>query len=1239
MRRPSIADTIGGLLAAFLLSSVALAEDTPIYRDLNRSFEERAADLVARMTLEEKISQLQNDTPAIPRLGVPSYEWWNEALHGVARAGAATVFPQAIGLAATFDPALMHEVATAISDEGRAKHHEFERRGQRARYQGLNFWSPNINIFRDPRWGRGQETYGEDPYLTSRMGVAFVTGLQGDDPRYVKVGATAKHYAVHSGPEASRHEFDVHPSEQDLFDTYLPAFRALVREGHVTAVMGAYNRVNGESASASPRLLQEILRNDWGFDGYVVSDCDSIDDIFMHHKIVSTAEQAAALGIKSGLDLNCGKTYAALAGAVRTGLVTEAQLDVSLRRLMLARMRLGMFDPPERVRWASTPYSVNQSREHDQLARRAAQASIVLLKNDRVLPLKRDIGTIAVIGPTADEVMALLGNYYGTPAAPVTILQGIRSAAGPKTKVLYSRGADLVEGREEPRAAPVIESTYLRPAAGASDHGLRGEYFRGRDANGSSGAQDGRCDFAGAPVLTRTDARVAFRWDRGSPTDDLVAQGQLPADRALSGDDFCVRWTGQLVPPASGNYEISVGANDGFRLYIDGKLLIDNWELNPRMQSKSATVQLAAGHAHDIKLEYFEDIRDAEVRLAWRLPGAKPPFEEALDAARAADVVVFVGGLTGDVEGEEMKVSYPGFSGGDRTDLRLPASQHKLLEAVQATGKPVVLVLTTGSALAVDWAQEHVPAILVAWYPGQRGGDAVADVLFGTANPSGRLPVTFYKESEKLPAFDDYSMRGRTYRYFAGEPLYPFGHGLSYTRFEYSGLKVEKGDTIRVSLNVKNAGALAGDEVVQLYVRPLVAPDSGILKELRGVERITLKPGETRRASFTLQPDRDFAHYSVARKTYAVEPGNYELQVGASSRDIRLKSSVAVEGTQRAALDSEAAERFARLALNCLHREYPNKIAHVMDSDADAHAPHELTPAFYGCYDWHSDVHGHWLLVRLLRLFPSSAFAARARSELAESFEPAKIAGEVAYLKRDGRASFERPYGLSWLLQLAAELRRWDDPQAKQWSATLAPLENEAAARLKGWLPKLGYPIRIGEHDQTAFSFGLIWDWATVTGDSEMRGLLRDAARRFYQNDRNCPLNYEPSGQDFLSPCLAEADFMRRVLDPAHFASWLTTFLPEIPKDAKSHWLDPGVVTDRADPKLAHLDGLNLSRAWMLEGIAKGLGQNDPRVPALLAAARRHRDAALPAVTGEHYEGGHWLGTFAVYLTSRAGLQ
>ena len=873
--------------AALCLTVTAAMAADPIYRDLNRSFEERTADLVSRMTLEEKVAQLQNDAPAIPRLGVPAYEWWNEALHGVARAGAATVFPQAIGLAATFDVPLMTSVATAISDEARAKHHDFANRGQRRRYQGLTFWSPNINIFRDPRWGRGQETYGEDPFLTSRMGVAFVKAMQGDDPKYRKVDATAKHFAVHSGPEHNRHVFDVHPSERDLWETYLPAFRALVQEGQVASVMGAYNRVNGESASGSQRLLTDILRTQWGFKGYVVSDCDSVDDIWKFHKIVGTPEEAAALAVKTGDEVNCGRTYGALFNAVHKGLITEAEIDVALRRAFLTRFQLGMFDPAEKVRWAQIPYKVNQSPEHDALSLRAARESIVLLKNNGMLPLDRKkLKSIAVVGPTAHEIMSLLGNYYGSPAAPVTILQGIREAAGPDMKVLYSRGADLVEGRAEPRAAPLIEPAFLRPEPGATQQGLKGEYFRGKE-------------FGGKPVLTRIDPRVAFRWDRGAPTDTMVAQGELSQDAALGVDDYSVRWTGQLLPPTTGKYELVVGANDGFRLYLDGKLVTDGWEPQQRVTSKSSIVELEGGKSYDLKLEYFEADRDAEVRLAWRLPGAKAPFDEALDAAKASDVIVFVGGLTGDVEGEEMRVSFPGFAGGDRTDLLLPQSQQKLLDALQATGKPVILVLTAGSAIAVDKEQAKLPAIIMAWYPGQRGGNAVADVLFGATNPGGRLPLTFYKATEKLPDFEDYSMKNRTYRYFTGQPLYPFGHGLSYTKFAYTGLKLDRSSvtadgSAQTTVTITNTGKRAGDEVVQLYLRPLDPKRARALKELRGVERVTLEPGQSRQVSFTVKPDRDLAIYDDVKKAYSVDAGTFEVQIGASSADIRAKANLTV---------------------------------------------------------------------------------------------------------------------------------------------------------------------------------------------------------------------------------------------------------------------------------------------------------------------------------------------------------
>jgi beta-glucosidase len=862
------------------------------YLNPDLPFERRADDLVGRLTVEEKVSQLVHDAAAVPRLDIPAYNWWNECLHGVARAGVATVFPQAIGLAASFDPDLMGEVASAIGDEARAKHHEFVRRGQRGIYQGLTFWSPNINIFRDPRWGRGQETYGEDPFLTSRMGVAFVKGLQGDDPRYYKVIATAKHFAVHSGPEPDRHHFDARVSDRDLYETYLPAFRALVEDGRVASVMGAYNRVGGEAATASQRLLEDILRKAWGFEGYVVSDCGAIEDIYRFHKIVATPEEASALAVRRGCDLECGfgtaAAYLKLGDALSQGLLSEKDLDVAVRRLMLARLKLGMFDPPERVRYTRIPYGVNASPEHDRLARRMAQESIVLLKNSGVLPLSKALKTLAVIGPNADALPPLLGNYHGTPARPITVVAGIKAAVGPGARVVYARGAALVEGRVDPNDAEAIPTEYLRPAAGTPERGLRGEYFKTRDLEG-------------APALTRVDPRVDFRWYRGSPTSEALARGEIAPEAALGDDSYSVRWTGQLVPPASGDYELTVSGDDGFRLYVDGQLAIDDWnERRGGPAVKSASLKLEEGHAYPLRLEYFEAIRDAEIHLGWKRPGQKEPFEEAMDAARAADAVVFVGGLSPEVEGEEMQVSYPGFQGGDRTSLDLPASQEKLLEALHATGKPVVLVLLSGSALAARWAEDNLPAVLVAWYPGQEGGSAVADVLFGDVSPAGRLPVTFYESVDQLPPFSDYDMKGRTYRYFTGQTLHPFGFGLSYTRFEYSGLQLSRrslkpSETVDVSVAIKNAGARDGDEVVQLYVRD-VAPRAPMpLKALRGFRRIHLKAGETQRVAFQLIPAKDFSRYDSAKEAETVDAGEFEIQLAASSQDVRATGRVRVE--------------------------------------------------------------------------------------------------------------------------------------------------------------------------------------------------------------------------------------------------------------------------------------------------------------------------------------------------------
>jgi beta-glucosidase len=877
------------LLLFISLVNISLAADkdqSSAYLDTSLSFEQRAADLVKQMTLEEKIGQMMDVAPAIDRLGVAEYNWWNECLHGVARNGLATVFPQAIGMAASFDPELMLQTAAVISDEARAKHHQDARRKSYKRYQGLTFWSPNINIFRDPRWGRGQETYGEDPYLTGQIGMAFVKGLQGDDPKYLKLVATAKHYAVHSGPEPLRHTFNAVANKRDLYETYLPAFRDLVQKAGAWSVMGAYNRVDSESASASQMLLEDVLRGEWGFDGYVVSDCGAITDIFQNHKIADDPEQAAAIGVRRGCDLECGRTYQALNEAVNRGYLTEQEIDICIYRLMLARMKLGMFDPADKVKYAQIPFSKNESLQNDAVAHKMAQESMVLLKNTGLLPLdKTKIKTIAVIGPNADNVRVLYGNYNGIASKPITILQGIKNAVGPDVKVLYSKGCEYVEGYRERLNTVTIPSDYLRTPDGKP--GLKGEYF----ANSN---------FEGEPLMVRIDETVQFDWDRRSPTTEMVARGEWPSDKALPVDKFSVRWTGRLIPPQTKLYELSVIDDDGCRLYIDDKQLIDDWTEHSA-RSQTAKIQLEAGKEYEIRLEYFEASKEAQVTLGWDLGVSKEQnsFDQALEFTRLADAAIFVGGLSATLEGEEMDVPYPGFEGGDRKDINLPAMQETLLKAMHATGKPVVFVMLTGSALAVNWEQENLPAILCGWYPGQHG-DAVADVLFGDYNPAGRLPVTFYKSVDQLPAFEDYNMQGKTYRYFKDEPLYPFGHGLSFTTFKYSDLKINKNkakadDTIEVSFKLTNTGKIDGDEVPQLYVRDVESTLPMAIKQLRSFKRIHLKAGKSQTVTFKLTPIEDMSYYDVRASDFAVEPGDFEIQISASSADVRLKGIVTVK--------------------------------------------------------------------------------------------------------------------------------------------------------------------------------------------------------------------------------------------------------------------------------------------------------------------------------------------------------
>ena len=828
-------------------ASAAKEPARPAYLDPSLPLEQRVNDLVSRITLEEKVAQMQDVAPGIPRLSIPAYNWWNEGLHGVARAGNATVFPQAIGLAATWDTDLIHRVADVISTEARAKYNDAIQHGNTGRYYGLTFWSPNINIFRDPRWGRGQETYGEDPYLTSRIGVAFVTGLQGDDPNYLKTVSTPKHFAVHSGPEVLRHRFNVPVSPHDFADTYTPAFRATIMEAHADSVMCAYNAVRGEPACAN-HLLFDTLRNKWGFKGYVVSDCWAISDLHQGHGFVLTLEQAAALAVKAGTDLSCGPEFAALPFAVRNRLLSNADVDRAVKRLFEARFRLGIFDPAERVPWSKLTMADNDTPAHRQLALEAARKSIVVLKNDRnTLPLKPSVKTIAVIGPNADSLSVLLGNYNGNPSSYTTILEGIRKRFR-GAKILTARGAPVTE-----TSAVVVPSEHLRTGGANSQPGLNAEYF----AN---------INFSGAPVLKRVDASVDFEWNNVSPGPGVPA------------GNYSIRWTGELVPPVDGDYRLGANADGGYRIYLDGKKFVDD-SAPHGTRTMTTLVHLQAGHAYPIRIEYFHGWWEATARLLWLLPNLT---EDAVNAARKADVVIAVVGITAQFEGEESDSSDPGFFGGDRLDLNLPRPQEELLESVAATGKPLIVILTSGSALSVNWAQQHAAAIVEAWYPGEEGGAAVADVLSGDYNPAGRLPVTFYQSVVQLPPFGNYSMSGRTYRYFTEQPLYPFGYGLSFSSFSYSDAQVSQAKvaadgTVTVSVRVTNASSAAGDEVVQLYLaHPGV--DGAPIRALTGFQRIHLDAAASKTVDFTLR-DRDLSIVDEAGARRVV-PGAVDVWIG-----------------------------------------------------------------------------------------------------------------------------------------------------------------------------------------------------------------------------------------------------------------------------------------------------------------------------------------------------------------------
>jgi beta-glucosidase len=830
--------------------------DAP-FLDTSLSVERRVSDLVSRMTLPEKVSQLQDHAAAIPRLGVPKYDWWNEGLHGVAFGGYATNFPQVIGMAATWDTELVHRMGETISTEARAKYQQAMREDHHEMFFGLTFWAPNVNIFRDPRWGRGQETYGEDPFLTGRMAVAFVSGMQGNDPRHLKVVSTPKHFAVHSGPEPLRHGFNVNVSPHDLEDTYLPAFRAAVTEAHAQSVMCAYNAVDGRPACASPMLLEDHLRAAWGFDGYVVSDCAAVADIATGHKFAPDFAHASAAALQSGTDLECqygrGTAFPALPDSLKQGLLAEADLDRAVKRLFTARFRLGMFDPPDSYAYGRIPISEVSSPEHRKLALRAAREAIVLLKNDHgLLPLAGNVGTIAVVGPTAELVQSLQGNYNGTPPDPVSPLAGIERRFA-STKVLYAQGSSLADGFAVP-----IAHTALRTANGKE--GLTGEYF----------ASPG---FEGKPVAVRVDRSVNFNWDKAVPLSGLQR------------DNFSVRWTGSFVPPAPGEYRLGARvafcyaceSHEQFRLYLDGKLIADTAQPG----RTEAGLRFDDTKPRALRLEYLHATAAAGIDLVWQPPAAAL-VQEAVAAAKRAEVVIAFVGLSPQLEGEEMPVELEGFRGGDRTDIRLPGVQRELLAALDAAGKPLVVVLMSGSALAVPDEHRYAGAILEAWYPGEEGGTAIAETLAGDNNPAGRLPLTFYASTGQLPPFEEYSMANRTYRYFSGKPLYGFGFGLSYSRFQYGNLKlssasVPAGEPLGVEVDVKNVSGRAGDEVVELY---LTQPKAALtpLRTLGGFSRVHVEAGATAHVALQLDP-RTLGQVDEKGERVIV-PGTYTVAVG-----------------------------------------------------------------------------------------------------------------------------------------------------------------------------------------------------------------------------------------------------------------------------------------------------------------------------------------------------------------------
>ncbi|MBN1832073.1 MAG: glycoside hydrolase family 3 C-terminal domain-containing protein [Deltaproteobacteria bacterium] len=852
------------IIISFFISLSSFGQTVP-FRNPDLSSEERAKDLISRLTLEEKAALMCDVSDAVPRLGIKKFNWWSEALHGLANNGDVTVFPEPIGMAASFDDELVYKIFDAVSDETRAKYNESQQKGlENRRFLSLSVWTPNINIFRDPRWGRGQETYGEDPYLTSRMGVSVVRGLQGPpDAKYRKLLACAKHYAVHSGPEWSRHSLNLNNVDpRDLYETYLPAFKSLVQEADVRQVMCAYQRLDDEPCCGNERLLQKILRDDWGFKYVVVSDCGAIDDFYRSHKVSSDGIHASAKGVLAGTDVECqwmSHNFKNLPEAVERGLITEEEIDTRLMRVLTGRFDLGEMDDDELVPWTKIPVSIVNNEKHRKLALDMARESMTLLQNtNNILPLKKSIKKLAVIGPNANDKPVLWGNYNGTPVRTITILDGITSKLSPG-KILYDKGCDLVEDK--------ITESYFSQCSFEGKQGFKATYWNNPDLKGEA-------------VITQQIENPI----------KLTTAGQHEFASGVKLEGFSGRYETEFIPSVTEEIVFKCGATGSFELLVNGESITkySNWRTLPAR----IPLKVEKGKKYKIEIRYVQQ-NDWQANIEFDFgKEVDMDYTGLIKKLKGIDLVVFVGGLSGNLEGEEMPVSYPGFKGGDRTNIDLPMVQRNCLKALKEEGKKVIFVNCSGSAIALTPETETSDAILQAWYAGESGGEAVADVLFGDYNPSGKLPVTFYKSSDQLRDFEDYSMEGRTYRYM-NDALFPFGYGLSYTRFEIGSAKLNKkvikpDETIRLTVPVKNIGKRDGTEIVQVYVRKADDID-GPIRTLRGFRRVDIRSGKTGQVAVDLPPS-SFEFYSREQRKMVVTPGEYEVYYGNSSdvRDLKV---------------------------------------------------------------------------------------------------------------------------------------------------------------------------------------------------------------------------------------------------------------------------------------------------------------------------------------------------------------